>query len=92
VTAVTALAGPVTGGQQARIAPYANYGNFVDIAAPDANVVYYGNKQYFVRGTSAASAYTSGMAAGLFEMSRKNWSDVNAYIRSTFAVPPTTKP
>jgi thermitase len=92
VTAVTALAGPVTGGQQARIAPYANYGNFVDIAAPDANVVYYGNKQYFVRGTTAASAYTSGMAAGLFEMSRKNWSDVNAYIRSTFAVPPTTKP
>ena len=92
VTAVTALAGPVTAGQQARIAPYANYGSFVDIAAPDANIIYYGTKQFYVRGTSAASAYTAGMAAGMYEMSRRSWSDINNYIRGNFGVPNTTKP
>jgi len=93
VTAVTALAGPVTAGQQAHIASYANFGSFVDIAAPDVNVVYYLGKPYFVQGTSASSAYTSGLAAGLYEVNRGSWSSVNDYIRNRFAVPPVaTKP
>jgi thermitase len=91
VTAVTALAGPVQTPSQVRIAPYANYGNFVDIAAPDANVVYFNNRQFYVRGTSAASAYTAGLAAGIFESSRRSWSEVNAGIRNSFGIP-ATKP
>jgi hypothetical protein len=94
VTAVTALAGPVQSPSQIRIAPYANFGSFVDLAAPDGNVIHLNGRQYFVRGTSAASAYTAGLAAGIYEMNGGNWSSVNTTLRNNFGVPPppTGKP
>jgi hypothetical protein len=47
------------------IAPWANVGSFVDLAAPASAVVTYGNELYRVSGTSTASAWTSGYTAGL---------------------------
>lgn len=47
------------------IAPWANVGSFVDLAAPASTLVTYGNGLYRVSGTSTASAWTSGYTAGL---------------------------
>ena len=47
------------------IAPWANVGSFVDLAAPASTLVSYGNELYRVSGTSTASAWTSGYTAGL---------------------------
>jgi thermitase len=58
VVAVTA------GDQQGNIASYANRGSFVDLIAPGTSVVDYQGQSYLVRGTSAATAYVSGTAAG----------------------------
>ncbi|MCW5553624.1 MAG: S8 family serine peptidase [Verrucomicrobiae bacterium] len=77
----------VTAGEQGRIADYANFGSFVDVAAPDASVVYYGNRPWYVRGTSAAAAYTSGMAAGLADTTQKSWQEIQAIIQQNFPVP-----
>lgn len=87
VTAVTARAGQASVPGQAAIAPYANYGSFVDLAAPDASIVYFGDRPWYVRGTSAAAAYTSGMAAALAETTRQNWGDIQAILRRNFPVP-----
>jgi len=61
VVAVTA------GDRSGTIAPYANRGDFVDVVAPGASVVYYQGQPFLVAGTSAAAAFTSGVAAGLVE-------------------------
>ncbi|GIX50147.1 MAG: hypothetical protein KatS3mg132_341 [Limisphaera sp.] len=61
VVAVTA------GDRSGTIAPYANRGEFVDVVAPGASVVYYQGQPFLVAGTSAAAAFASGVAAGLVE-------------------------
>ena len=61
VLAVTA------GDSRGNIAPYANYGNFVDAIAPGANVVYYNGKYYLITGTSVAASTASGQVAGYLE-------------------------
>ena len=76
----------VTAGQQGHIADYANYGSFVDVAAPDTSVVYFNNRPYYVMGTSAATAFTTGVAAGLAD-GGKSWSDVQATILNKLAAP-----
>jgi len=64
VIAVTASSSvvPVTG--QSRLANYANRGSFVDMIAPGTSIVSYNGQTWLVSGTSAASAYAAGMAAG----------------------------
>ncbi len=57
--AVTALDGA------GQTAAYANTGSFVDLAAPGTAIVQFGDQTYQVTGTSAATAWTSGYAAGL---------------------------
>jgi len=57
VTAVTALE------PDGSVAPYANRGPFVDVAAPGTTPVIYQNKIYWVEGTSPAAAFASGVAA-----------------------------
>ncbi len=80
VIAVTAL-------DRGQIASYANRGNFVDVAAPGSEVFCYGGQSYFVAGTSASAAYTTGAAAGLADSTKKGWSDVLKLIQQTYAVP-----
>lgn len=87
VTAVTARGQQPSSSGQATIAEYANRGSFVDLAAPDASVIYFADRPWYVRGTSAAAAYTSGMAAGLSETTQKNWSDIQKMLQRNFPVP-----
>ena len=54
----------VTATQGSQLAPYANFGSFVSLAMPGASVVYLGGQAYVVQGTSPATAYATGVAAG----------------------------
>jgi hypothetical protein len=60
VLAVTAL-------DRGQLAPYANRGDFVSLGAPGTSVIFYQGRPYYAVGTSAAAAYTSGLAASHFE-------------------------
>ena len=80
VNAVTAL-------QNGQIAPYANYGNFVDMALPGASVVYLGNQPYLMQGTSVSTAYATGIAAGNEAASCAGLSQIQAAMQKKFAVP-----
>lgn len=70
VIAVTASSG------QGQLAGYANYGTFVDMIAPGNSVVYYNGQAWLVTGTSAASAYAAGLAAGFADT--RNLTPVSA--------------
>lgn len=68
------------------LADYANYGDFVDIAAPGSLVVCYNGKSYLVTGTSASTALASGAAAGIAEKTGKSAAQVEAIIRAGLAL------
>jgi hypothetical protein len=79
----------VTGGNKTKISSYANFGSFVDVAAPDANIVSYANRQWYVVGTSAATAFTTGTAAGLADKTAQSWNNILRVIQQNFPVPAT---
>jgi thermitase len=81
VNAVTALA---SAGQ---LADYANYGSFVDMALPGASVIYYNHQYYVVQGTSPATAYATGVAAGTKSDTTMTWSQILAAMQQKFTVP-----
>src|SRR4029079_998303 len=85
VVAVTA------GDRKGNVAPYANRGDFVDVIAPGVSRVDYQGQSYMVRGTSAATAYVSGTAAGYRANGAAN-PNVEAYIRESLALRPTSAP
>jgi hypothetical protein len=64
VIAVTA------GTRQGEIAPYANYGSFVDAIAPGVVIVNYKDQSWVMTGTSVSTAYGSGVAASIWEKSQ----------------------
>jgi hypothetical protein len=80
VIAVTA------GDKRGTIAPYANYGNFVDVIAPGTTIVHYRNQSYLVSGTSASTAYISGLAAGMAVETGKSLAEVETKIRQNLSV------
>ena len=80
VIAVTAL-------QNGRIAPYADFGSFVDLALPGTSVVYFGNQAYLVQGTSTATANATGVAAGTKGATGWNWTQIDAKMLQKFPVP-----
>src|SRR5690349_13572393 len=57
----------VTASYKGQLAPYANYGNFVDVIGPGTVPVNYNNRSWVVSGTSPSSAWMSGWAAGMFD-------------------------
>ena len=81
VTAVTAL------GSAGQLASYANYGNYVSMALPGASVVYLGNQAYVVQGTSTATAYASGIAAGAKGVNCQTWQQIESAMQAKFPVP-----
>jgi len=81
VIAVTAL------GQQGQLASYANFGSFVSIALPGASIVYLGGQAYVVQGTSPATAYATGVAAGTRGANCMGWDQIQAAMLKKFAVP-----
>lgn len=81
VNAVTALGAP------GQLASYADYGSFVDMALPGASVVYFGNQAYVVQGTSASTAYATGVAAGVKGINCASWSQIQSTMQQKFPVP-----
>ena len=80
VFAVTAL-------QNGQIAPYANFGGFIDLAFPGNNIVYWGTQAYMVQGTSVSTAIASGVAAGNKSASGWSWGQVETAMQKRFYVP-----
>ena len=74
VIAVTAL-------DHGQIASYANRGSFVSVAAPGTSLIYYNGQPWFVVGTSAASAYTAGLAAGRMDTTGSSPQAAQDFIR-----------
>jgi hypothetical protein len=81
VNAVTAL------GQPGQLASYANYGSFVEMALPGSSIVYLGNQAYVVQGTSPATAYASGVAAGTKGINCLPWAQIQSAMAAKFPVP-----
>jgi thermitase len=81
VNAVTALGAP------GQLASYANYGSFVGMALPGASVVYLGNQAWVVQGTSPATAYATGVAAGTKASNCLPWSQIESSMQQKFPVP-----
>lgn len=81
VNAVTALGAP------GQLASYANYGSFVGLALPGNSVIYLGNQAYVVQGTSPATAYASGVAAGYKGINCDTWSQIQTIMQQKFPVP-----
>ena len=79
VMAVTAI-------DQGQLASYANRGSFVSLGAPGTSVVYFDNQPYFVTGTSASAAFTSGIAAGYMDSTHNSASQMQTFLRSNFGV------
>ena len=84
VLAVTA------GDRWGRIAPYANRGDFVDLVAPGANIVYFSDHAYLGTGTSFSAAWVSGMAAGLVS-SGKTPAQTTDELRRLLGISPAGK-
>jgi hypothetical protein len=77
----------VTATQGSQLAPYANFGSFVSLAMPGASVVYFGGQPYIVQGTSPATAYATGVAAGTKGVNCLPWTQIQTAMQKKFAVP-----
>lgn len=73
--------------QGAQLAPYSNFGNFIAMALPGTSVVQLGNQNFVVNGTSPATAYASGVAAGYKGVNCDSWAQIQAMMRQKFPVP-----
>src|SRR5205814_334560 len=80
VTAVTA------GTRDGSIASYANRGSFVDLATPGTGMVLFKGESWLVVGTSASTAYASGMAAGMVDGNKMTAEQVTAALQKLFPV------
>lgn len=78
VTAVTSVM------SDGSIAPFANRGSFVDVAAPYGAIVQNNGMSYFSSGTSISTAFISGIAAGMSSQSGESVKAVEQRIREDF--------
>jgi thermitase len=76
----------VTAVDQGPLASYANRGSFVSLGAPGTSIVYFNGVPYYVTGTSASAAFTSGIAAGYLDTTHNTTSQAQAFLRSNFGV------
>jgi Subtilase family len=81
VNDVTALGAP------GQLAPYADFSPQVDMALPGASIIYSGNQAYVVQGTSPATAYASGVAAGTKSVNCLTWKEILLAMQNKFPVP-----
>lgn len=85
VTAVTAV-------DKGQIAPYANRGSFVSLGAPGTSVIYFNNQPYYVTGTSASAAFTSGIAAGYMDATKSGVDKMRTFLTSNFGLKTSAGP
>lgn len=76
----------VTAAQGNHLAPYANRGAFVDMAAPGSSVGYFNGQPYIINGTSPAAAHTSGLVACVAQRQQISLSQAAAMISQQYAV------
>ncbi|MEJ0089189.1 MAG: S8 family serine peptidase [Limisphaerales bacterium] len=81
VYAITALSQP------GQLASYANYWPGDSMALPGMSVVYYGGQPFGVQGTSTATAYASGIYAGLRSASGSTSAQIIPAMQARFPVP-----
>ncbi len=81
----------VTAVDQGKLASYANRGSFVGFAAPGTSVVCYGGANYFVVGTSPASAYASGIAAGYMDSTGNGVNQMQSFMKSNLGYQPPSQ-
>lgn len=81
VIAVTAI------NRDGGIAPWANYGSFVDVGAPGSSIVTFGNQAYLVTGTSTSTAIASGIAAASSQSTGKKGSSLSTLVMQSLAIP-----
>jgi Subtilase family len=81
VNDVTALGSP------GHLAAYADFSPQVNMALPGASIVYVGNQAYVVQGTSPATAYASGVAAGTKSVNCLTWKEILSVMQAKFPVP-----
>lgn len=81
VWAVAATAG------ENQFASYSNFGSFISLALPGASVIYLGGQSYVVQGTSPATAYATGIAAGARSRNGQSWSQILGAMQQKFPVP-----
>jgi hypothetical protein len=74
------------------IAPYANRGAFVDVAAPGSAVVGFAGQPFFTAGTSVATAHASGIAASIAASTGLLGPDLDAAVRDALALRPPGGP
>jgi len=67
-----------------QLASYSNFGSFITLALPGANVVYLGGQSFAVQGTSTATAYATGIAAGTKSKTGQNWSQITSTMLQQF--------
>jgi len=84
VLAVTAL-------DQGQLAPYANRGSFISLAAPGTSVVYYNDRAYYVMGTSASAAYMSGALGGYMDSTHSTAAQGKTFLGTSFGYKPAGK-
>ncbi len=84
--AYTEVLAVTAGDKQGNIASYANYGSFVDVVGPSSTIVYFKGNAYYVSGTSASTAYISGVAAGVATSTGKKPTEVVPQIMQVFGV------
>jgi hypothetical protein len=81
VISVTALQ------QKNKLAPYANYGPWVDLAMPGTSIVYFNGRPWGVQGTSVSTAYASGVYSGIRVVTGFGWTQIQSMMQQKFAVP-----
>jgi hypothetical protein len=81
VNDVTALSQP------GQLAAYADFSPQVDMALPGTSVVYLGTQAYVVQGTSPATAYATGVAAGTKGVNCPTWAQIQSAMQQKFPVP-----
>ena len=77
----------VTATQNGQLAPYADYGSFVSMALPGANLVNFGNQTYVFQGTSVSTALATGVAAGTKGAACVPWAQIQSAMLQKFPVP-----
>jgi len=73
--------------QNGKLAPYSNYGSFVSIALPGTSAFNVDNQTWVVQGTSPATAFASGIAAGSKTATSMTWAQILAAMQAKFPVP-----
>jgi hypothetical protein len=76
----------VTAMEQGQLAPYANRGDFVSLGAPGTSIVFYQGRPYYAVGTSAAAAFTSGLAAAHLEATGDQARQTEQFLKERLGV------